>query len=385
MRKFLPYLVILSATLLGLLMSEIIVRIAMPNLPDPFWSTYLFCRDTTLDMRIMKPNTEGRIVSGDFPYVAVKSNSKGYRDSEWSGKKKSKHRLMVLGDSFTWGWGVPSDSMFTNILDESDSDLSVYNLGIPGDDLYRMYSRFRYHFKEIQPTHVMIVNYINDFPLIESQRKSTERAKASGFFDRPGIISPNCNRHYALTMKSFLMHSYLIRLMNTFRLNMPSFSRTERIALQNRELKVKSYKPELEYQSDSTWFKVPSDFYRTLLKEISEKTDLTIVYIPPAYYADSALSAELRELIPDVPTDPWVVNRGIARLASEFDNVSFIDPTGELVEKGKGQSLYFPMDGHLNTKGQRVLGRYLIGRLNYSHGIKPYSDLTPGIPGNQRK
>lgn len=374
MRKFIPFLVILSATFLGLLMAEIITRIAMPNLPDPTWETDLFCRDTTLDMRIMKPNIEGRVGSLDFPYVIVKSNSKGYRDSEWSGKKKSMHRLMVLGDSFTWGWGVPIDSIFTNILDESDSDLSVYNLGIPGDDLYRMYSRFRYHFQEIQPTHLLIVNYINDFYWIENQRQSIERSKSAGFFDRQRTISPNCNRYYPETLKRLLMRSYLIRLMNTLRLNVRSFSRTERIALQNRELKEKAYRPELESQRDSTWFKAPSDFYRTLLKEISEKTEVTIVYIPPPFHADSALSAELKELIPDVSTDPWVVNRGIARLASEFDNVSFIDPTGELLEKGKAKSLYFPMDGHLNTEGQCILGRYLIGRLNYRHGNKPSPD-----------
>jgi hypothetical protein len=359
---------------MGLVLAEIIVRIFMPKLPDASWGTQLFCRDTVYDCRIMRPHVKGVISSEEFLSIDVASNAHGYRDGEWSSKKNRKHRVMVLGDSFAWGWGIPADSMLTRILEASDPDLAVFNLAIPGDDLYRMYSRLKYHIREVDPTHILVLNYTNDFYCIEQQRKSYERMKSRGLYDRDETFAMTCNQYYKMGWKDYMSRSYLYRVASRFHFNFRSLAKPHSIKKELDELKRNAYRTELETQQDTGWFKPPADFYTELLKDMAATRKVTILYIPPVYHTDSVQSAEIKRLLPEIDVDPLIVNRGLRKLASEFPNVSYLDPYEILHAQSRKRPLYFSFDGHLNSTGQRLLGNYLIGNLDYKGGGNPRSN-----------
>jgi len=68
--------------------------------------------------------------TGDFK-VPVTFNRYGLRDSK-DFQNATEDDLFVVGDSFSFGWGVREEDRYSNVL-ESLLDVSVYNVSIPND------------------------------------------------------------------------------------------------------------------------------------------------------------------------------------------------------------------------------------------------------------
>jgi lysophospholipase L1-like esterase len=77
-------------------------------------------------------------VSYATPEFKVEShiNNLGFRDRDFSLAKTRRFRLMAIGDSFTYGWGVPAEDSWPKILEKrlvaQGYDVEVANLGQPG-------------------------------------------------------------------------------------------------------------------------------------------------------------------------------------------------------------------------------------------------------------
>ena len=80
-----------------------------------------------------KPLAEGSLTM-PASTTMVKINSKGLRDKEYSYEKPAgTTRILVLGDSFTWGYGVETDDIFTEQLETMfDGSVDVINAGVTG-------------------------------------------------------------------------------------------------------------------------------------------------------------------------------------------------------------------------------------------------------------
>ena len=64
-------------------------------------------------------------------------NSKGLRDREYAYRKPSScQRILALGDSYTWGYGVGDDQIYTEVMERSLSERrpvwQVLNAGVSG-------------------------------------------------------------------------------------------------------------------------------------------------------------------------------------------------------------------------------------------------------------
>jgi hypothetical protein len=69
-------------------------------------------------------------VTGSFS-TTFTTNSNGLRDREYSfSKPKGVTRIVVVGDSFTWGWGVGDDEIYTEVLESLLQGVEVINLGV---------------------------------------------------------------------------------------------------------------------------------------------------------------------------------------------------------------------------------------------------------------
>jgi len=63
----------------------------------------------------------------------VRINSKGFRDAERGyGRVPGGKRVVVLGDSMVWGYGVEQAETFTAVMEQRRRDLEVVNLGVSG-------------------------------------------------------------------------------------------------------------------------------------------------------------------------------------------------------------------------------------------------------------
>ena len=118
-------LVVLAASALGALTAELALRAVARATRRERGVAF----DAELGWRML-PNVEKR---GAFWGVATpaRTNSHGWRDREtpWE-SPDGRPRLVVVGDSFTFGVGVDADERWTDVLEELVPGLDVVNLGM---------------------------------------------------------------------------------------------------------------------------------------------------------------------------------------------------------------------------------------------------------------
>lgn len=335
------------------ILGEISLRLLLPNLPPEDQTAAYFCRNRQFDYRFMKPNVKGYIWSEEFPSIELIANSNGYRDENWNDQLK--YPVMLLGDSFGWGWACPEDSMIPNVMEEDLDSISIFNLSIPGDDISNYYYRYRYHFEVIKPKHIVILNYINDFHDILNQEKIIESANSSGRLDTT-LNNIKCDYHYDSGLRGYLSKSYLFRFINRFRMR-------RGISFTSEQLKKQIYKQAFEKEAElfKDRKRLYSEFnaYFKVLEEMSKNAPITIVYIPPAYQIEASKRNERNEVFGAGLIQPEWINDNLKRITDSLSNIKFIDLTDLLMEENKKRKVYFEKDSHLNSYGQSIVGRYL--------------------------
>jgi hypothetical protein len=114
----------------ALLVIEIALRIVAPgeNVPQREYDPELGWRG--------RPNLDCVLNEGHFA-ISISQNSRGFRDAERSVEKAPGiTRILCLGDSFTWGWGVEQDEIYTTVLERryarAGAAVEVMNVGVGG-------------------------------------------------------------------------------------------------------------------------------------------------------------------------------------------------------------------------------------------------------------
>jgi hypothetical protein len=127
------------------------------------------------------PRSEGRWEID--PYLGwvggvknIDINRQGFRDRKDFERvefSQNKTRVIMLGDSFTWGVGVSLGESVPGLLQSwSDETHLVFNLGVPGWGLDQMYLAYQRYKHELDP-HLVILAFIDDdiLRVLESYRK----------------------------------------------------------------------------------------------------------------------------------------------------------------------------------------------------------------------
>ncbi len=350
-------LLVFVSLVIGLLISEAIVRLLYKNLPVENWSNKVFCRNAKFNYRFMIPNSVEYIYSEDLPSIEVRANSNGYRDSDWKAKKGKK--LMVIGDSFGWGWRCRSEKSMVHQIDSILGDeWCTYNLCIPGDDLYKMYSRFKYFQNLIKPDHVLIINYVNDFYNIPSQSAKLKKyAHLWKCFDE----HVSCSEQKARSIRDYLNdYSYLYRFLNRMRA-------TGGISLSSKKKRAAMLK--LGFEKDCSLLTSPLkidsafDFYKSLLRDMSLNTKITIVNIPASYQVNPAKLAKVSKVLPQITGHEHAVSHAFQSKLIGLPNIHYVELLDSFCEHNKKGSLYFDIDSHLNERGQMLTGKLLADKL----------------------
>lgn len=156
------------AALLGLGLGAAVVAWALPRLePDPVrhhvaLAEYL----EAIQGIIMRPLEEGAP-----PYVlrpgirrapTLVTNSLGLRGPELE-EPKQRPRILVLGDSFTFGFGLLEGEPFAAVLQEElDGDWEVVNAGVNGYGIPEIAAQFERLVDRVQPDVVIVTFVMND-------------------------------------------------------------------------------------------------------------------------------------------------------------------------------------------------------------------------------
>lgn len=97
--------------------------------------------------------------------VMVDINSDGHRDKEYPVTKTDKHRIIFLGDSLTFGWGVKEEETFATLIEEdlnSQSPTEVINFGTGNYNTEQEVNLFIDKGLKYDPDKVVLFYFIND-------------------------------------------------------------------------------------------------------------------------------------------------------------------------------------------------------------------------------
>lgn len=116
--------------------------------------------DNKLIGHVHRPNKSMELMD-----VMVDINSDGHRDKEYPVTKNDKYRIIFLGDSLTFGWGVEEEETFATLIEEnlnSDSPTEVINFGTGNYNTEQEVNLFLEKGLKYNPDKVVLFYFIND-------------------------------------------------------------------------------------------------------------------------------------------------------------------------------------------------------------------------------
>jgi lysophospholipase L1-like esterase len=181
-RKLLKKLVLLVFSLLFVaLLAELALRVAFYHSKDfsmEMWKYAVAMKRAVPDPNLSfvhEPNTKAFLMGQD-----VKINSQGLRDNEYSmTKPHGVYRILVLGDSTTFGWGVSLDETASKILERQLNALhvpgyerfEVINAGVGNYDTVQEVTYYKTRGRNFNPDMVVLMYFINDPEPVPVQKK----------------------------------------------------------------------------------------------------------------------------------------------------------------------------------------------------------------------
>jgi hypothetical protein len=138
---------------------------------------------------------------GSTPHaVEVEYNSHGYREREFTPRVDGVERIVVVGDSFTYGHGLPEPLSYPRLLETllraTGERVEVLNLGVGGAELDRISRDAAFALRELDPD-VLIYGYFLNDPRMRaagedvSPMLGTAKAEVSG--SRFAVRAPGSN------------------------------------------------------------------------------------------------------------------------------------------------------------------------------------------------
>jgi len=146
---------------------ELGVRSAWPNpATDKGYPQDLLLYDDVLGYK-NTPNFEGYFPIKGSEEVKISINSKGLRDYEHSYEGlPDRFRILVLGDSITFGSGIRFEEMYSTLLEkklnENNYDVEIIKAGVTGYEFSQMYDYYSLEGKKYSPDMVIYGAFLND-------------------------------------------------------------------------------------------------------------------------------------------------------------------------------------------------------------------------------
>jgi len=334
------------------LLCEVSVRIFAPQIhgwdgPDPHGT------DPVLE-RIFRPNVTSGYIAADGRRVIISTNSMGFRGQREYGEKDSMvFRIAGLGDSFTNGSGVNDDETYLMVMEANvnrgrdDRTLRVETINMAVDTYGTIKERIfleRYGLR-MQPDLITVAFLPNDLwdniGWLERQRRDKE-LKAEARRDDISPLSPLIGLVYQLKARSHFIVWLGKKLMA-----MPG---VYRFAYRNRPDKFDYTSPDNRKQIGEAYAVVNDELGRIKHLADSIGARVALISIPLRYQMVTGMD--------DIKGDIRYLDKLLSGSAEKW-GIEFVPLLDTLREAGSIQECYFPMDGHLNRDGHRVVGEYL--------------------------
>ena len=322
--------------------------------------TYYYNNDA-LQCQLPRPDVQG--VHPGFN-AAFSTNSQGLRgDREFIVPKPAGvKRVVVLGDSFAWGYGVENDEIFTSRLGEQFPDVEVVNLGVIGFHLRSEIAYLKHTGLRYKPDVVLLAVCQNDIkrhrassspagqvapspsqPIRDDTKQTVSRLR--GLKESLRTYSYT----YALVQQGVNRNKSLAQLMIRVGLKeeLAGFDQLD----DNLHASLKRYPPQVE---------AAMEMYLEDLRELKVFLDeqgiaLIVALIPALQTVDGrALDASISYTKYDA--SDFDLDKAYQRIAEHAEGmgIAVINPVQAFRDQiAQGDVLYLPRDMHFNAAGHQ--------------------------------
>jgi hypothetical protein len=362
------FAVMLGGVLCALFLAELFLRLWHPIPPiaaDLFLVTSPHSDESQARTarRSLSPGVRTRHTTSEFD-VAVRINSKGLRDVERPyAKPRGSTRVLMLGDSFTFGYGVEESERFSNRAQDAlhrrvSKSCEVINAGVPSwgtaDELMFLREEgFRY-----QPDVVALCLFENDLrdnvernmfvlrdkkfiTVPRSKIKASEKSGMTGdpFSNKVLSVASEQSAPTNRPRVGFLTrHFHLARLIRMSLFNLSQSKESKREA---EEFDAAPLQARTEYAQRLT-IEIVEAMRRDCQKH---GANFIMIVIPDAVYLSLGYSNSFIQL----PI--------LGAWAKKQPANTILDLLPALKDAAREGEVYFKIDPHLNARGHAVAGR----------------------------
>ncbi len=352
----------------SLLLAELVLRAVSPKAENSNLHQ-LYCEyDSLLGWRKI-PNVKGHHKTPEYE-IWENINSQGIRGPKYSIKKDGpERRIIVLGDSFSEGYTVGFDSLFSEILKkklrETQPELrtEVINFGTGGYSTDQELLCFERDAVQYSPDETVLMFCVND-PWFNNQSRYYSRGFKPLFVPEGDSlrltnvpVPTMASRSFFSKTKDWLLEkSELVQRLKNVRDNARYASSGQAVPDEWR-IYQKEKTPEME----AAWQVTAGLLERLQQKTVAAGSSLTVFYIPEKI---EVYDADWQELLKTYSLEEGKFEPSIARnrLQEICDSlkIRLIDPTKFFIEKSKSSPpLYFKQDWHWNEHGHQLVGEIL--------------------------
>jgi len=297
----------------------------------------------------------------------VRTNLKGLRDDrEYSYEKGNSTRILILGDSLTFGNGVDVEESYPEYLRElyKDENVEVINLAVPGYGINNEYLSFIEEGFKYNPDIILIEYVTNDWNTHQivkrSDGKEAVNISHTLLVNKKGVI--------ASPSKKISLHSIHLSLLFKFRSYSFIYSKS-RLILNSiiNKFWSKQGMPPAYWDVNSQEYQEAYDGYYSLLKQLQESTDARIVIFIGTFTDDFISEEEVKDIFNiDYDVSPLQTQESVKEIANKLDI--------EVIEViSKDETIFLEVDGHWNAKGNKMVADVIFKQLGKFINKKTYN------------
>lgn len=350
-----------------LLAAEVYVRIKKPDIFRSLQARAYSQPDLTFDHSLV-PRGKGRFKGDEFD-IRINVNSSGFRGPELARDKTAgRKRIVFVGDSFTFGWGVNEEETFVSLL-QKDQPAELINAGIVSYSPALEYLLIREKIIALQPDEVVLC-------LDQSDLQDDYKYSDSGIFKdgvlqsvRPiGRFAPNLTSGFENPFLRFLArHSaffiYADKKIKVWQGIPDPASRKLPLVQGNIERDRFFFLREHPVDFDQHWMR--TERYLTLIAEMLHEHGIKFSLVIYPYGHQVAGDEWADRTTYQFAADQVYAGGPVSERLREFARnreLSFIDLRESLIAYKKAhpaEKLYFAHDGHWTLQGHRVVAAAL--------------------------
>lgn len=340
------FLLLIITILLCLLGVEGFIRVWDPPIAKP--GMYQIHRPSPVVGWELLPGASGFGRAGTYIHI----NGDGFRDNDYSlGKKAGVFRIMVIGDSFTFGMGVNLEGTYSKhlerLLNDTAKTSEVINCGVIGYGLWQYLETLKRKVIPYKPDLVILGLFIDDILTSFSPYKHLENWPGTNPFakDASGVMSRSYLWNFFMNWNAIFETKYRYRRGYRY--------------LKGIEERKEATGPA---HPETNWYKImygklPKQVYRDFADTLHE-------------FVRACEAADIRVLIAMIPDgaqlhDPerQAVNRFVELTCREIA-VPFVDVTKRFEKEEDPRTLYlFPLDAHTSPKGHRLIAESIAAEI----------------------